>query len=158
MSEVPMEVVVLGRHLEVPDALKQAAARKMDRVSRYLGGMERAEVCFSNTPVGRLGDPVTCEIKLEGHGHVVRAVGAAGRPAAALDAALDKAELQLSRLKGKLVGRSRPRHGNGKRPAPALGTTVSAGPDRPEVDVDRERLEAAEPAGGDDSLEGIAEP
>ena len=129
MNEVPMEVVVVGRHLEVPEALRKAAAKKTDRLGRYLAGMARAEVCFSNTPVGRLGDPVTCEIKLEGNGHVVRAIGTGGRPAAALDAAIDKAELQLTRLKRKLVGRSRPRHGNGKRPALDAAATGSQGPD-----------------------------
>jgi putative sigma-54 modulation protein len=115
VNEVPMEVVVLGRHLEIPDDLRQAAAKKTDRLSRYLSGMERAEVCFSNTPMGHLGDPFTCEIVIEGHGHVVRAVGSGGKPSVALDAAVGKSELQLTRLKRKLVGRSRPHHGNGKR-------------------------------------------
>jgi ribosomal subunit interface protein len=115
VNEVPMEIVVLGRHVEVPDALREAATKKTDRLSRYLAGMERAEVCFSNTPIGHLGDPVTCEIVLEGHGHVVRVAGAGSRPTVALDSAVGKAELQLTRLKRKLVGRSRPRHGNGKR-------------------------------------------
>jgi len=155
VNEVPMEVVVLGRHLEVPDALRQAAARKTDRLSRYLAGMERAEVCFSNTPVGRLGDPVTCEIRLEGHGHVVRAVGAGGRPAAALDAALDKAELQLTRLKRKLVGRSRPRHGNGKRPVLDTAGGLVGGPDRSAGDP--EDLGAEGSDSGEDNLEGITE-
>jgi len=117
MDEASMDVVVLSRHFDLPDALREAATRKTDRLRRYLGGMERAEVCFSNAPVGRLSAPVTCEIVLEGHGHVVRAVGAGGRPTVALDAALDKAELQLTRLKRRLVGRSRPRHGNDKQSA-----------------------------------------
>ncbi|MHB1509257.1 MAG: ribosome hibernation-promoting factor, HPF/YfiA family [Acidimicrobiales bacterium] len=115
MKEVQLDVVVTARHLDLDEALKEVARSKVGRLGRFLGGMERAEVCFSRTPIGHLGDPVSCEIVLEGHGHAVRAAGGGSRPAAALDAALDKAELQLSRLKVKLVERSRPRHGSGSR-------------------------------------------
>jgi len=154
-----MDVVVISRRLEVPDELRESAGRKTERLSRYLG-MERAEVTFSNSPVGRLGDPVTCEIVLEGHGHVVRAVGTGGHPATALHAALDKDALQLTHLKRKLVGRSRPRHGETKQPAPDAGIAEpwaprgSGGPDgsgRPEGSDWPEGSEA-----GDD-FEGITE-
>jgi ribosomal subunit interface protein len=146
VSEAPLEVVVHGRHVEVPETLKRSAARKTERLSRYLGGMERAEVCFSDSPVGRLGDPVTCEIVLVGHGRVVRSLGAGGRPAAALDAAVEKAELQLTRLKGRLVGRSRPRHRAGGR----IGRTGE-----PETAEAAGSLDGTPPA---EPLNGIPEP
>ena len=75
--------------------------------------------------------------------------------AAYLDAksAVDKAELQLTRLKRKLVGRSRPRHGNGKQLD--LNAAGPAGPDRRVVE--REELGVAEPGNGDASAEGITE-
>ncbi|MGA2208073.1 MAG: ribosome-associated translation inhibitor RaiA [Acidimicrobiales bacterium] len=137
MNAVPMEIVVLARHLEVPDTLKQTATKKTERLSRYLAGMERAEVCFSKTPLGRLGKPITCEIVLEGHRHVVRAVGAGGSPASAFDAAVDKAGLQLTRLKQRLVGRSRPRHGAAGRlvsGGTGLGTVAGIDGDEPDAD------------------------
>ncbi|HKH88362.1 MAG TPA: ribosome-associated translation inhibitor RaiA [Acidimicrobiales bacterium] len=109
-----MEVKVIGRHVEVDDDLRQSATRKTERLSRYLAGMERAEVCFSDTKVGHLGDPVQCEVVLEGHGHVVRASAAGARQSEALDAAVERAALQLTRLKKRLIDRSRPRHANGK--------------------------------------------
>jgi ribosomal subunit interface protein len=109
-----MKIEVHGKHVEVPDELRRSAEKKTERLSRYLAGMERAQVTFSDTPVGHLGEPITCEVVLEGHGHVVRAVGVGGRPTVALDAAIDKVALQVARLKRKLVGRSRPRHGRGK--------------------------------------------
>lgn len=140
VNEDPLYIVVIGRHVEVSDALRDLTSRKAGRLGRFLAGMERAEVSFSRSPIGHLGDPFTCEIVLEGHGHTVRAAGAGGRPVAALDAAVDKAELQLTRLKAKLVERSRPHHGNGKRPAPA----TSSSPD------DTEATE--------DQFEGITEP
>ncbi|MGD0082266.1 MAG: ribosome-associated translation inhibitor RaiA [Acidimicrobiales bacterium] len=121
-----MEVNVVGRHVEVDDELRQSAMRKAERLSRYLAGMERAEVCFSDTHVGRSGDPAQCEVVLEGHGHVVRAVAVGGRQAEALDAAVDRAALQLTRLKKRLVDRSRPRHANGKPYVTAAGIDTEA--------------------------------
>jgi ribosomal subunit interface protein len=154
VNAVPMEIVVLARHLEVPDTLKQTATKKTERLSRYLAGMERAEVCFSKTPLGRLGKPITCEIVLEGHRHIVRAVGAGGTPASAFDAAVDKAGLQLTRLKRKLVGRSRPRHGTAGRVV--AGTT---GLDAV-IELDGDELDGDE-LDGDDELDlfddGISE-
>jgi ribosomal subunit interface protein len=145
-----MEVVVLSRRIDLPEELRDSAERKTQRLNRYLG-MERAEVCFSNTTVGRLGDPVSCEIVLEGHGHVVRAVGTGGRAANALDAALEKAALQLTRLKRKLVGRSRPRHGEAKDSA--VPASLDNGASLDEVDEADEPDEPEE----DDDLEGITE-
>jgi ribosomal subunit interface protein len=121
LKEVPMEIEVHGNHVQVPEELRLSALKKTERLSRYLAGMERAQVNFSDTPVGHLGDPITCEVVLEGHGHVVRAVGVGGRPTVALDAAVEKASMQLARLKRKLVGRSRPRHGRGKAGALTSG-------------------------------------
>ncbi len=111
-----MEIVVNARRVEVPDDLRASAKRKIERLNRYLAGMERAEVSFSDGRPGHLAASVTCEIVMEGHGHVVRVSAAAAKPAAALEGAVDKAEHRLTRLKEKLVGRSRPRHREGQRP------------------------------------------
>jgi ribosomal subunit interface protein len=148
-----MKIEVHGKHVEVPEDLRRSAAKKTERLGRYLAGMERAQVSFSDTPVGRLGEPITCELVLEGHGHVVRAVGVGGRPAVALDAAVDKAALRLARLKRKLVGRSRPRHGKA-RPAALDGTGSPAG-----VPAAGEGDEGEEDTGDelDGSFEGITE-
>jgi ribosomal subunit interface protein len=143
-----MEITVHGTHVMVPDDLRRSAARKTERLGRYLVGMERAVVSFSDTSVGHLGEPITCEVVIEGRGHIVRAVGVGGRPAVALDAAVDKAALRLARLKRKLVGRSRPRHGRGKSVANGADHAAVVLPDvdgRPDDDID-------------DSLERTSEP
>jgi ribosomal subunit interface protein len=143
-----MKIEVHGKHVEVPDDLRRSAEKKAERLSRYLAGMERAQVSFSDTPVGRLGEPITCEVVLEGHGHVVRAVGVGGRPTVALDAAIDKAALRLARLKRKLVGRSRPRHGRGKPEAANGAARAGSAPGDDDEHTDQEL---------DDTPQGIAE-
>jgi ribosomal subunit interface protein len=154
LKEVPMEIEIHGSHVDVPDDLKRLAAKKTERLGRYLSGMERAQVSFSDTPAGHLREPISCEVVLEGHGHVVRAVGVGGRPAVALDAAVDKAGLRLTRLKRKLVGRSRPRHGSAKAAADTVGHAGAAGSPGSDDDSDDDVDDSVEL---DDGLEGITE-
>ena len=47
---------------------------------------------------------------MTGHGYTVRAKAAAAEAPVAVDLVVDKLEHQVERLKGKLVGRSHPRH------------------------------------------------
>ncbi len=130
-----MDIVVNARRVEVSDDLRASATRKIERLNRFLAGMERAEVSFSDGRPGHLAASVTCEVVLEGHGHVVRASAAGAKPAAALEAAVDKAEHRLTRLKEKLVGRSRPRHRDGQRP-----TGGDEGGDDEDLDIDLEGI------------------
>lgn len=109
-----MEIAVHGRHVELPSSVRDHAVAKVDHLEKYLHGLDRAEVLFSDGKKGHLADPVSCEVTLEGHGVVVRAVGTAAAPDAALEVALDKAAERLRRRKARLVDRSRPRHRNGK--------------------------------------------
>jgi ribosomal subunit interface protein len=48
-------------------------------------------------------------VTMEGHGHVVRARASGPDMLTAVDRVVDKLELRLVRLKGRLVGRSHPR-------------------------------------------------
>ncbi|MBA2624357.1 MAG: ribosome-associated translation inhibitor RaiA [Acidimicrobiia bacterium] len=104
-----MDVSVSGRNVEVTPALRAAVERKVGRLGRYLSGVQRASVHFQEERNRRIAARDVCEVTLEGHGHHVRAKVAAGDPFAAIDAAVDKLEHQLHRVKTKLVGRSHPR-------------------------------------------------
>ncbi len=121
-----MEITVHGRRVEVTDELREAAKRKVTHLGKYLSGMDRAEVLFSdgNGP----GAPITCVVTIEGHGQVVRASAASKEAAAALEEAVDNASLRLVRLKKKLVDRSRPRHAN------VSGRAAAAAPTEPQGD------------------------
>ncbi len=104
-----MDITVSARHTEVSEALHQATVEKIGRLVRFLEGMDRAEVHYAEERNPRILDREVCEVTLEGHGHHVRAKVAAGDPFAAIDAAVDKLEHQLHRVKTKLVSRSHPR-------------------------------------------------
>ena len=47
---------------------------------------------------------------MSGHGHTIRAKAAGQVPLAAVDLVVEKLEHQIERTKGRIVGRSQPRH------------------------------------------------
>ena len=127
---MPLEITVSAHHMDISPALRAAAEEKIGRLSRFLGGMERAEVHFSEERNPRIAAKEVCEVTMEGEGHHVRCRVAAADAFAAVDLAVEKLEHQLHKLKTKQVQRS---HGP-RRPSPAGG---------PPVDEDDEEL--AEP-------------
>ena len=108
-----MQIAVRGRHVEVPDYVREHTLEKLERLERFLEGMDTAEVRFTEEQNPRIADKEICEVTLHGHGHVVRARASATDICAAVDRATAKLEHSLTKLKGKLVGRSHPRRRNG---------------------------------------------
>ena len=104
-----MDVSVSSRNIELTEALRDMTTEKIGRLGRFLDGMDRAEVHFFEERNPRIADKDICEVTMDGHGHHVRAKVAAADPFAAVDAAVNKLEQQLHKLKTKLVGRSHPR-------------------------------------------------
>lgn len=123
-----MQVIVSGRQLEISDTLRAAAEEKIGRLSRFLDGMDLAEVHFFEERNPRIADKDCCEVTIEGHGHHVRARVSAPDPFVAVDRVSDKLEQQLYKLKTKLKRRSHPRsngsvHSNGHDQAAAEGSS-----------------------------------
>jgi len=105
-----VDVSVSSRNIELTDALRSAAEEKIGRLSRFLDGMDRAEVHFLEEKNPRIADKKdVCEVTMAGHGHHVRVKVAASDPFSAIDLAVNKLEHQLHKLKTKLVSRHHPR-------------------------------------------------
>ncbi len=102
-----MRVTVSSRHTEVSDALRAAAVEKIGKLDRFLDGLERAEVHFSEEKNPRISDKEVCEVTMEGHGHHIRCKVAAPDGFAAVDRAVEKLEHQLYRLKTRLKGKAK---------------------------------------------------
>jgi putative sigma-54 modulation protein len=129
-----LEITVSARHTEVSDALREAATEKIGRLSRFLEGMDRAEVHFAEERNRRIADREVCEVTMEGHGHHIRCKVSAPDGFVAIDRAVEKLEKQLYKLKTKLQRR----HKGGRR----NGHGASAGDDGSEGDVDADGLDA----------------
>ena len=123
-----MEITVSARHTEVSDALREAVVEKIGRLSRFLEGMDHAEVHFYEERNRRIADREVCEVVLEGHGHHVRCKVSAPDGFAAIDQAVNKLEHQLHKLKSKLQRRShrggRPRLSTGPAADGALAVAL----------------------------------
>jgi ribosomal subunit interface protein len=120
---MPLEITVSARHTDISPALRTAAEAKIGRLSRFLDGVERADVHFFEEHNPRIVDKEVCEVTLEGRGHHVRCKVAAADGFAAVDLAVEKLEQQLHRLKTKQV----PRKARRPEPLLAAGGTVDAG-------------------------------
>ena len=108
-----MDIAIRSRNVEVSDALRTTVEEKVTRLTRFLDGMERADVLFSEERNPRISEKEVCEVTMHGHGHIVRAKAAATDAFAAVDRVVDKLEHRMEKLKGKLIGRSHPRrHGS----------------------------------------------
>jgi putative sigma-54 modulation protein len=101
-----MEIAIRHGNVEVPEALRLAVEEKLRRLSRYLDGMDRAEVRFTEERNPRISEREVCEVTMHGHGHIVRARAAAGDALIAVDRVVDKLEHRMERLKGRLLARS----------------------------------------------------
>jgi putative sigma-54 modulation protein len=123
-----MDIAIRGRNVEVSDVLRTSVEQKVSRLTRFVDGMERAEVLFSEERNPRIADKSACEVTVHGRGHVVRARATAADTFAAVDRVVDKLEHQMIKLKGKLVGRSQPR----RQAPPPLDNYLGEGGDAAE--------------------------
>ncbi|MPY95504.1 MAG: ribosome-associated translation inhibitor RaiA [Acidimicrobiia bacterium] len=121
-----MRVTVSSRHTELSEPLRAAAIEKIGRLERFLDGMDRAEVHFSEEKNPRIADREVCEVTIEGFGHYVRCKVAAPDGFAAIDRAVEKLEHQLTRLKSRLRKRKSSATRRLANGAPALGELVEA--------------------------------
>ncbi len=126
-----MQVTVSRRHTEVSDSLRVMTEEKIGRLTRFVEGLDHAEVHFSEHKNPRIADKEICEVTIEGHGHHVRCKVQAPDGFQAVDKAYDKLENQLHKLKTKLTRRYQGAPKAHKK-ADALGAVVAV--EEPVVD------------------------
>jgi putative sigma-54 modulation protein len=117
-----VQIRVSTRHTTVRDHERELIVDKIDRLGKYLPGMELAEVHFSAERNPRIADKEVCEVTLMGHGHHVRCTANGPDHLTAVDRAIAKLENKLHRLKTKLA--RKPNHrDNSKAKLWATATT-----------------------------------
>jgi ribosomal subunit interface protein len=102
-------VIAHGRRI-VSDEVRALTEEKVGRLGHLCPGLDRAEVRFFEEHNPRIADRECCEVIMSGHGRTVRAHAAGPSPLVAVDLVVEKLEHQLEKIKGRLVGRSQPRH------------------------------------------------
>lgn len=97
-----MKISIRGKNIEVTDALRQQAEKKLSKLDRYLGPDTEAQVTFS---VVRGSHVVEVTIRL--NGYILRGEEATGDMYASIDLVIDKLESQIRKYKTKLARRSK---------------------------------------------------
>ncbi len=98
-----MDVVVVGKHVEVDPALRALTLEKLERLGKFANDVRRIDVDYGLHQTRRAGDSCTCEILVHLTHHLVKGTAAAVEHAMALDLALDKVEHQMRRLHERRV-------------------------------------------------------
>ncbi|MDR1441436.1 MAG: ribosome-associated translation inhibitor RaiA [Bifidobacteriaceae bacterium] len=97
-----MDIVVAGRHVEVPERFREFATQKLAKVAQYdsQAQLVQVEVVHENNP--RQADTAeTVEITVRGKGPVIRAEASAGDMFSAFDVAMGKLMQQERRAKDR---------------------------------------------------------
>ncbi len=135
-----MEIVISGRHTEVPERFRRLAEEKLAKVGQLAPRAHRTDVELSHEKNPRQAQ--TCEkveITVRGKGPVIRAEASAEDPAAALDLAFGKLLERLRRHRDRRKvhhGRQTPRsvRVTAVDPAvPALGAAATVDGAEPEA-------------------------
>jgi ribosome-associated translation inhibitor RaiA len=111
-----MDVDVLVSHKTIPDEVRERTVTKLRKLGKLAPLLEVAEVRLLEDQERPAVSRWACHAVLRGHGHEIFGHAEATDPLGAVDAVVAKLEHQVERLKGKLIGRSHPRHEN-----PSLG-------------------------------------
>jgi ribosomal subunit interface protein len=121
-----VDIVVRGRHLEVPERFRVHATDKLAKLEKFEQRPLRVDVEVSKERNPRQAD-VCDRVELTAHsrGPVIRAEAAADDPYAALDLAYTKLENRVR----KMADRRRVHHGNRRPTSLSEASAVLPGPD-----------------------------
>jgi len=97
-----LEVEIYGRSMEVTDRIHDYVTKKVNKLDRYLPGIEEARVDLAYIKSARSAtDRQVAQITVRGKGFILRSEERADDIFAALDTALDKMQRRIERYKGK---------------------------------------------------------
>jgi putative sigma-54 modulation protein len=100
-----MDVVVFGKHVEIPPQLRALTLEKLERLGKFAGDVRRIDVDFAEHATRRPTDSHSCEILVHLNKHLVKAQASAAEHQIALDVALDKVEQQMRKVHERRVHR-----------------------------------------------------
>ncbi len=98
-----MRIVMTGKNVQVPDALKERAEKKVAKLERYFKSDIEAQIRFSFEK----GNRNICEITIPFYGDILRAEEVSADLYMSLDRALEKIERQLHKHRKKFEKRMR---------------------------------------------------
>ncbi|MGQ0825196.1 MAG: ribosome hibernation-promoting factor, HPF/YfiA family [Actinomycetota bacterium] len=128
-----MDVVVFGKHVEVPPDLRAHTRDKLERISKYAGDVRRVDVDYDEHATRKAADSHSCEILVHLNKHLVKGHACAADHYAALDLALEKVAEQMRRMHERRVHRR-----NNSKAARVNGASSNGVPKVDDLDADRD--------------------
>ncbi len=111
---------LIGRNLEVTDAMRQYAEDKLAKLDRFSDQIVDARVVMSYDNNQNAENPAKVEVQVNVPGGMIRAEERGQDTYAAVDLVTDKLERQLKRFKGRLIAKR------------SEGAPAPAAPEQPE--------------------------
>ena len=96
-----MQINFTGHHLHTTDALKKVTNEKLEKLHRHFDQISTVHVTFKVEHLSQIA-----EASLHIPGNEIHAKAEAGDMYAAIDAMINKLEIQLKKIKSKLMGLS----------------------------------------------------
>ena len=147
-----LKVDIFVKNMETTERMETYATRKVSKLDRFLNDIEEARVDLSHSKSARSSaDRYVTQITLRGPGYILRTEERADDIFAAIDAAVDKMQRQIERLKGKRV-RGR---GDGTPASEVVQETIPAEVEEPPVIVRRKKFTLV-PMDENEALEQMA--
>lgn len=104
-----MDITVHERHTRVEQDIKDLAAEKLKKITRFVNDAHRVEVEFIEQVSKNPSQKFICEITVHCKKTLLKAHAEGEEAAMALELAIDKVERQAQKLKSKRVSRFHPR-------------------------------------------------
>lgn len=96
---------LIGRNLEITDAMRQYTEDKLAKLDRFSGQIVDARVTMSHDTKQDAANPNRVEVQINLPNGIIRAEERSADMYAAIDLVVDKLERQLKRFKGKLLAK-----------------------------------------------------
>ncbi len=104
-----MELNIVGRNIEITDALRRYVEKKIGKLNRYLPTITEGKVELSKQTTKSARDRHVVQVTLRSSGTILRAEERNADIFASIDAVVDKMQRQIDRFKGKRYhSRARP--------------------------------------------------
>lgn len=96
------KVDIFAKNLKVTDRLEEYTSKKIEKLNRYLNDIDETRVDLSYAKSARnASDRQVAQITIRGRGYILRTEERSDDIFTAIDAALEKMQRQIARLKGK---------------------------------------------------------
>lgn len=100
-----MQLILKGKNVEINDWLREYVEKKVNKLGRYLPGIQEARVELSVQRTRSSQDRQVAQLTVRSNGLIMRAEERTDDMFAAIDAVVDKMHRQIARYKGKRQNR-----------------------------------------------------